>query len=424
MKKLNLNIAFYILMLFMCRTTFSFDLDLNNIGVNHNHNHDHDHIRHNNPGPACPICWEERGNTHTLICGHRLCQDCLTTIVNNASREQSLIELRCPIEDCRRNIDAADLRRIYFVEQEVIDRIIALIDAINNPVARPRDENEDIGIQPLLDQEIIRPCPRCQAPIEKNEGCLHMTCRQCRHQFCWGCRQPWGANDNHPTFYQCLASNTVARGANRFPELQPIQFDQILERYQNFNNRINPNVRRPIANRSSRIFRKENLVFLGMPFIYREELFKLYESFKAYRKDNPSLKDSLNVAKDKIKVFASDIGQKIKSNKKLIAGISAGASYILFEKFHINSGQSLLAKLLGPARQAEVAARLNYSTGGRLINLAVSNSQLMNAITSIGICLTVGKITDKLLTKPVATENLEQSSSEALETIKNEEANS
>ena len=32
-----------------------------------------------------------------------------------------------------------------------------------------------------------RKCPACNARIEKNQGCNHMTCRHCRHEFCWVC---------------------------------------------------------------------------------------------------------------------------------------------------------------------------------------------------------------------------------------------
>jgi len=34
-------------------------------------------------------------------------------------------------------------------------------------------------------------CPNCKVNIEKNQGCMHMTCRQCRHEFCWLCKGNW-----------------------------------------------------------------------------------------------------------------------------------------------------------------------------------------------------------------------------------------
>ncbi|KYQ89801.1 ariadne-like ubiquitin ligase [Tieghemostelium lacteum] len=43
-------------------------------------------------------------------------------------------------------------------------------------------------------------CPKCQVSIEKNGGCMHITCAKCTHEWCWMCQRSW---KGHNDFYVC-----------------------------------------------------------------------------------------------------------------------------------------------------------------------------------------------------------------------------
>jgi ariadne-1 len=47
-------------------------------------------------------------------------------------------------------------------------------------------------------------CPKCQKPIEKSQGCNHMTCRVCNHDFCWMCLGAWAEHGQKTGgYYNC-----------------------------------------------------------------------------------------------------------------------------------------------------------------------------------------------------------------------------
>jgi ariadne-1 len=52
-------------------------------------------------------------------------------------------------------------------------------------------------------------CPKkeCQTPIQKTDGCNHMTCNRCRTHFCWLCGQVTGLAHS----YENIAGHTCGR---------------------------------------------------------------------------------------------------------------------------------------------------------------------------------------------------------------------
>ena len=49
------------------------------------------------------------------------------------------------------------------------------------------DVDDEEGFQIWKKNKIIKQCPKCKMYTEKNEGCNHMTCVECKYQWCWLC---------------------------------------------------------------------------------------------------------------------------------------------------------------------------------------------------------------------------------------------
>ena len=65
-----------------------------------------------------------------------------------------------------------------------------------------------------------KPCPRCSRPIEKSTGCMHMTCSQCKHDFCWMCLGAWADHGERTGgYYACNRyERAKSSGAPTFSE--------------------------------------------------------------------------------------------------------------------------------------------------------------------------------------------------------------
>ncbi|UQC80887.1 IBR domain-containing protein [Colletotrichum lupini] len=218
------------------------------------------------PGFMCDICCEDEEGlqTFSLKCGHRYCVDCYRQYLTQKIREEGeAARIQCPAEGCGRIIDsksldllvAADLNSRYhellnrtYVEDKEILKWCPAPDCPNAVECAIKKKDLDRIVPTLVkrwlkkcadDSETAnwisantKECPKCNSTIEKNGGCNHMTCRKCKHEFCWMCMGLW--SEHGTSWYNCNRfeekSGTDARDAQAKSRIS-------LERYLHYYNR-------------------------------------------------------------------------------------------------------------------------------------------------------------------------------------------
>ncbi|XP_071437585.1 cullin-9-like isoform X2 [Pithys albifrons albifrons] len=216
------------------------------------------------PGTHCPVCVNQLCPTEkppTLCCMHYCCKHCWSEYLMTRIEQNMVVNCTCPISECRAQPTTAFIYSIMSSEEIIAKYEKALLrhyveccsnltwctnpqgcDQIllkdglgygaacckcswiscfncNFPEAHyPASCShmsqwvDDDGYYEGMTSEaqskhlaklISKHCPNCQAQIEKNEGCLHMTCAKCSHGFCWRCLKPW--RPNHKDYYNCSA---------------------------------------------------------------------------------------------------------------------------------------------------------------------------------------------------------------------------
>ncbi|KAI4208727.1 MAG: hypothetical protein LQ348_000048 [Seirophora lacunosa] len=241
-------------------------------------------------GFICTICFDDEPGmeTYAMKCGHRYCVDCYRQyLAQKVKAEGEAARIQCPTDGCSRIVDSRSMDLL--VTQELKSRYQTLltrtyVDDLENLKWCPAPNCEfavDCGIkrhelsrivptvtcqckhqfcfgctmndhQPTAcslvklwlkkcedDSETAnwisantKECPKCGSTIEKNGGCNHMTCRKCKHEFCWMCMGLW--SEHGTSWYNC----------NRFEEKsgtdgrdQQAKSRQSLERYLHYYNR-------------------------------------------------------------------------------------------------------------------------------------------------------------------------------------------
>ncbi|EGO00371.1 hypothetical protein SERLA73DRAFT_89338 [Serpula lacrymans var. lacrymans S7.3] len=213
---------------------------------------------------VCPICFDDSQTSFlSLSCDHQFCAGCWGAYLTSKIREEGEHSIRCMAEGCAivapdpfvRSALADDIPTWERFQELVVRHFVASnpslkycpypscthtvscpvaahksalttivpivscgasgthkfcfgcpIEADHRPVIcsvakmwlkKCRDDSETANWIKSNTKE----CSQCQSTIEKNGGCNHMTCKKCKHEFCWVCMGPW--SEHGTAWYSC-----------------------------------------------------------------------------------------------------------------------------------------------------------------------------------------------------------------------------
>lgn len=238
----------------------------------------------------CRICTETRTNMLSAPCGHEFCTDCWGEFVRIAVADgPSCVRVTCPQSGCSEAVTEEEVRaasprtsekyRAYqlrsFVESNGAARwcpgpgctrvaVCADPSSLSGSAAVARCSDGGCGTEfcvrcglephaPTTCKELSRwqekcrnesetanwilantkPCPKCSSRIEKNQGCNHMTCQRCKHEFCWICMRAWSEHGaNTGGYYKC--NKFDADGADNDDGSDAARAKRELDRYLHY----------------------------------------------------------------------------------------------------------------------------------------------------------------------------------------------
>lgn len=215
----------------------------------------------------CKICFEEYScgeMSAAASCGHRFCQDCWRGYISaSINKGPGCLTLRCPDPSCAAAV-RTDMVELLVSEEDMNKYSRYLLRSYvedNKKIKWCPGPNCEFAVSFLrggascevvcqcthafcwncgeephrpVDCETVakwalknkaeandtmwmlvnsKPCPKCKWPIEKDQGCMHMTCR-CGYQFCWLCLVDWTAHGKKTGgFYACNMYETAREKA-------------------------------------------------------------------------------------------------------------------------------------------------------------------------------------------------------------------
>ena len=190
------------------------------------------------------VCFEELKKDdidfYNIDCGHKFCSECWSNYLEVKIKEFE--DILCMEKTCLKKIPDEKVKKFLKNDKELIikfEKNILKRKIENNPymkfcpypdcegygiITNNKDEKNnyikctlghkfcfnclkpwhegkkckeklDNNLKKWKDKNNSKRCPKCGILILKNEGCNHITCRNCKYEFCWICLGKY--TDNH-----------------------------------------------------------------------------------------------------------------------------------------------------------------------------------------------------------------------------------
>eukprot|EP00746_Dinoflagellata_sp_MGD_P127913 gnl/MRDRNA2_/MRDRNA2_62390_c0_seq1.p1 gnl/MRDRNA2_/MRDRNA2_62390_c0~~gnl/MRDRNA2_/MRDRNA2_62390_c0_seq1.p1 ORF type:complete len:362 (+),score=47.74 gnl/MRDRNA2_/MRDRNA2_62390_c0_seq1:82-1167(+) len=136
--------------------------------------------------PECAICLETSDPTVKVMlsCGHLFCRNCIFQYVGREYAKHQ--KVRCP--QCKRELLDHEVTACLELpsSNNAAELLASIRQSSNSPSYGSLDADPMLRctFEQIAHCGHMKCCPSCNALIEKNGGCDHMTCR-CGHTFNW-----------------------------------------------------------------------------------------------------------------------------------------------------------------------------------------------------------------------------------------------